>query len=177
MRTGRIIILAGLFIISGNYLLSAQETFSEFCGREYMTKKDCPTAVCGLQCEDGSMTEGCSLACVPRRCEKLSEASCPLQFCQLVTDCAKQKLCLPKTEENTIPGCGDLAYNGQDVECCKGLVKKCGFDYFDGTCNMTGKNSPYNLPICIPCGDGKCTNFENHCNCPEDCTRDYLPEE
>jgi hypothetical protein len=39
---------------------------------------------------------------------------------------------------------------------------------------MQGKNTAYHLPICIPCGDGVCTNFENHCNCPEDCKKEII---
>lgn len=65
--------------------------------------------------------------------------------------------------------CGDVAYAGQDVACCEGLVRRCGIEFLDGTCDMEGQDSVYNLPICIPCGDGLCGQFENRCNCPEDC--------
>ena len=70
--------------------------------------------------------------------------------------------------------CGDLAYAGQDVDCCPGLVRRCGVEFFDGSCDMEGKNSIYSLPICVPCGDGVCGNFENRCNCPEDCKNPTL---
>ena len=41
--------------------------------------------------------------------------------------------------------------------------------FFDGSCDLVGKSSVYAVPICIPCGNGICNQFETHCNCPEDC--------
>lgn len=150
---------------------------AQMCAEAFEKNHVCPSPLCASVCLDGTQTEGCLLMCTPQACEKIPATSCPAQYCQVVTDCAKQKLCVPKVPEGAAPPCGDVAYNGTEVECCKGLIKRCGFDYFDGTCNMTGKGTPYHLPICIPCGDGKCTNFENHCNCPEDCKIEYYPQD
>lgn len=165
------------FLVCGAGPVVGDEEFARFCQTHYAAESVCPPAMCEMKCDDGPSQEGCLMVCAPVPCDKIPAASCPLQYCRVVEDCAKDKFCLPKTDPNTVPDCGDIAYTGQDVECCKGLVKRCGFDYFDGTCNMTGKNSEYSMPVCIPCGDGKCTNFENHCNCPEDCKREYVPEE
>ena len=152
-----------------------QEAFFEYCGKNYLKNSMCPEGACQLQCPDGTLKPDCPLACVPRPCEKISAKNCPKQFCQVMTDCSKKESCQTKTPVDQIPACGEVAYSGQDVECCSGLVKRCGFDYLDGSCNMEGKNTPYHLPICIPCGNGVCTNFENHCNCPEDCKKDIIP--
>ena len=164
-----------LIFLSLAAIANADETFFDLCTRKYLKDSVCPTDVCQLTCMDGSQKKECPLVCVPLPCAKISTTNCPKQFCEIMTDCAKQKVCQPKMAEANIPACGGLAFNGQSVECCSGLVKRCGFDYLDGTCNMEGKNTAYNLPICIPCGDGVCSNFENHCNCPEDCHKDIIP--
>lgn len=176
MRSQRILslLVAVLISFAGEGFANAQ-TFADYCTGAYAKGAGCPPASCQLQCADGSKAPECPLACVPRDCQTISADSCPRQFCSIIENCSKQKICMAKIPEGLVPDCGALAYNGQDVECCKGMVKRCGFDYLDGKCNMEGKNSQYALPICIPCGDGVCTNFENHCNCPEDCKKDIIP--
>ncbi len=155
--------------------VGADQTFSEFCSQIYAESSKCPQAACQLQCASGVSVPDCPQICIPKECKSISPQNCPPKFCSIVEDCSKKKICLPKIPADQVPECGALAYSAQDVECCKGLVKRCGFDYLDGKCNMEGKNTSYRFPICIPCGDGICANFENHCNCPEDCKKDIIP--
>ncbi len=155
--------------------LYAQQSFSDHCSKAYSENLQCPTTICQLKCANDSQEKECPKVCVPKDCVAISAENCPNKFCRTQTDCSQTTSCQPQNDLDHIPECGALAYSGQDVECCKGLVKRCGFDYLDGKCNMQGKNTAYHLPICIPCGDGVCTNFENHCNCPEDCKKEIIP--
>lgn len=170
-----IMVFFGTLIISPSQLFSATQPFINYCLNSYETDKVCPEQDCQLKCLDGSQTPDCVLGCQPKECRTFSVQSCPKRFCTIMTDCATEESCQPKTPFEQIPDCGTLGYNAQEVECCLGLIKRCGFDYLDGKCNMVGKGTAYQFPICIPCGDGVCTNFENHCNCPEDCKKDIIP--
>lgn len=154
--------------------VSGQETFEQFCEESLAVRGACPP-ICRQECLDLSDRADCPARCLPKPCETFGASHCPTQFCRVLETCSKDKICRPKIDPALIPACGDITYNGQDVECCPGLVKRCGFDYLDGSCNMDGKNSPYELPLCIACGDGRCTNFENHCNCPQDCPKAIIP--
>ena len=138
----------------------------DYCLEIFLEKGVCPEKVCEFRCSQES--PGCAKFCLPKGCTQIKFKDCPLEYCQVMTDCSDQKICHYKMEGET-PSCGDLAYAGQDVECCDGLTKRCGVEFIDGRCDMEGKNSIYNLPICIPCGDGICGQFEDRCNCPEDC--------
>lgn len=174
----RLLKLSVLVVVALNVFIGVglcDNLFVDYCTNTYQSKNNCPDATCLLQCADGSQIPNCPLACVPRDCKTISVESCPKDFCSVVVDCSEQKNCLPKISEYQVPTCGALAYSAQDVNCCKGLVKRCGFDYLDGSCNMKGNGTSYSFPICIPCGDGVCTNFENHCNCPEDCPKEIIP--
>ena len=141
--------------------------FEQFCKKQYSEKEKCPDPVCRLQIKKSEEGEETS-DCVPVPCPRIPAESCPEDYCATMTDCSDQQIChYQMYGEKAV--CGDVSYAGQDVDCCPGLVRRCGIEFYDGTCDMEGKNSVYNLPICIPCGDGICTNFENRCNCPEDC--------
>ncbi len=145
--------------------VSAQETAIEFCQRVFQETGDCPEHSCEVpKCEG----EGClQKSCGPRSCASFSASECVNEFCEVLTDCGGKQVCGDKHYDP--PECGKLAYDGQNVSCCEGFVRRCGIEFFDHTCDMLGENSVYSLPICIPCGDGVCANFENRCNCPEDC--------
>ncbi len=168
------VFICGMIIVSR---VGAQQSFAQYCSQAYSEKAVCPAAACQLVCADKVQIKDCPKVCLPKDCKEISAENCPKEFCRTQTDCSKITTCQPRNNDDQIPECGALAYSGQDVECCKGLVKRCGFDYLDGKCNMEGKNTAYHLPICIPCGDGVCTNFENHCNCPEDCKKEIIPLE
>lgn len=148
---------------------AGQQEFLEYCYNTYIKTKECPT-LCQLQCADETTGKECQTYwCLPRKCTELSAAECPPTYCSLMTNCSQEKICHYQMEGEK-PECGDEAYAGQDVSCCPGLVRRCGYEFADGTCDMEGKNDPvYSLPICVSCGDGLCGQFESYCNCPEDC--------
>ena len=148
---------------------SAEEkTFAAYCAQEFAEKGACAGPLCRLVCADGSEKKDCPQACVPQDCTSIPLDKCPEQYCAVMTNCSDEKVCHYKMEGEPAK-CGDLAYAGQDVACCPGLVQRCGIEFLDGNCDMEGRNSVYDLPICIPCGNGICDQFENRCNCPEDC--------
>ncbi|HBR15142.1 MAG TPA: hypothetical protein DD723_06330 [Candidatus Omnitrophica bacterium] len=140
-----------------------------YCKKSYEEEGTCPERICSLACASGIQKPGCVLSCELKPCVEISVEDCPLDSCIILTGCRNAaKVCYyPSNSE--IPVCGDLAYFGDDRECCKGLVKRCGIEFLDGRCEMSGEKSIYSVPICIPCGNGICNQFENKCNCPEDC--------
>ena len=144
----------------------AAEGLAAFCENTYKEKKQCPEDVCMFNCLGAIAYQGCEKGCYPRSCLEIPVESCPVSDCQVLKGCEDIDRCFPQTEAAE---CGDLAYQGQDVECCKGFVRRCGFEFFDRTCDMVGEKSVYGVPVCIPCGNGICNQFENRCNCPEDC--------
>jgi len=140
--------------------------FEQYCLDMMGTAGGCSSEVCMLKTE----TLTGEAICVPRPCDQILAQDCPLDFCAKMINCRGQEICHFQMFDP--PECGNLSYAGQDVPCCDGLVRRCGVAFLDDTCDMYGDNSEYSLPICIPCGDGFCTNFENVCNCPEDCWPD-----
>lgn len=147
----------------------AAPSFAAYCKKTFAASGRCPADVCRSTCPAETSASCAKEACVPRDCRTIKAKDCPKAYCAVMTNCSGQKVC----EDQMVgppPKCGGLAYEGQDVSCCPGFVRRCGVEFYDGTCDMEGKNSVYDLPICIPCGDGVCGQFENKCNCPEDCT-------
>jgi len=142
--------------------------FEAYCRAEYAEIGTCPEDLCVLDCPNDSEPQDCEAACVPLACTDIIADDCPEKFCAPMKDCSGNTICHYQMAGGR-PACGNLAYGGQDVQCCPGLVRRCGLEFLDATCDMEGVNSVYNIPICLPCGDGKCTQFENRCNCPEDC--------
>ncbi len=63
-------------------------------------------------------------------------------------------------------GEGQFGRNGPDaLPCCDGLVEvQESYPNPDGECVPEA-----NAYTCLQCGDGICGDFENHCNCPNDC--------
>ena len=153
---------------------AAEKSFADHCTKAFQKSGKCPEATCMMGCPQG---QECSRpVCAPQKCPQISAADCPTEFCAIMTDCSDQKICHYKMVGEP-PKCGNLAYAGQDVDCCPGFVRRCGVEFLDGSCEMVGKNSIYNIPICIPCGDGICGQFESRCNCPEDCRTIPPPKE
>ncbi|MFP4472466.1 MAG: hypothetical protein ACLFPX_01170 [Candidatus Omnitrophota bacterium] len=146
------------------------QSANEFCRTQAMTTDECPAPLCEWRCQD----ENCEKNdCRAKSCETLSAEECPLEFCEQRVNCRGNAVCVDRIIDP--PACGDIAYAGQDVPCCDGLVRRCGIQFYDRSCDMYGDRSVYAFPICIPCGDGICTNFENGCNCPEDCDDEREP--
>ena len=74
---------------------------------------------------------------------------------------------LVKTSTQSGPPIADLN------SCCAGLTPTFPVSDFDGNCTNTylekGPSGPANY-LCLQCGDGNCDpNYENRCNCPNDC--------
>jgi len=59
--------------------------------------------------------------------------------------------------------------NGQEVECCAGLVKKVAIPYSssEGVCKE--ELSDPGMIVCVDCGNGICEQNEQ-CVCPVDCS-------
>ena len=161
----------GVFFVLSLILLNplfASESPSVNCDDAFKTNSFCPKETCALniKCHGGD----CQFVCEPSPCMGIDAQHCPRDRCQLLEGCEdKKKVCYDKADNP--PSCGDIGYAGES-KCCQGLVKRCGVEFFDKTCDMVGKNSIYSIPICIPCGNGTCNQFEDQCNCPEDCRRD-----
>lgn len=145
------------------------------CAAYYEKNGTCPNDVCVFDCLQGVIFEGCKKWCEPKPCFEIEAENCPEDFCQVVTGCEGKDVCFP-LNDYVPPKCGGLAYSGADVECCPGLVKRCGIEFFDGSCDMVGKYSMDSIPMCIPCGNGVCNQFENACNCPEDCHKEFATD-
>ena len=120
--------------------------------------------------KDGSVEDQLLVQGEPdKSCLEFSAEDCPEKFCRIMVGCSGKEMCYFPRQYDP-PECGGLSYDGQEAECCEGFVKKCGIEFFDGSCDMEeGYKSYEGVPICLPCGNGICNQFENRCNCPEDC--------
>lgn len=163
--SGALLIGSVIFCVSFS---GAQTIFMDYCSHRYQETGECPGKTCQRGCAGSEDKKGCQPVCLPQDCTLIIVDQCPSEYCAVMVDCSGEKICYDQMAQEPAQ-CGDIAYAGQDVECCEGLVKRCGIEFFDGRCDMEGKNSAYNLPVCIPCGNGICSQFENRCNCPEDC--------
>lgn len=153
-------------------LLSPCGTFAQNapdCQKVFLEKKQCPEEMCTLlACPSRDQNDLCQPKCVVKPCVEIDAAHCPLDVCQVLKGCGKSEVCYYQFKYEP-RDCGDVGYSG-NLECCEGLVKRCGEKFMDGGCDMEGTNTAYSVPICIPCGDHICSQFENSCNCPQDCT-------
>lgn len=148
------------------------EPVFENCYQYYYETNICPKQMCNHHCPGGIYTEECEVICEPKPCFEIGVEHCPESVCQIIEGCEGKDVCFPQNDFAP-PACGDLAYAGDDIECCEGLTRRCGVEFFDGTCDMAGRFSIYGVPICVPCGNGVCNQFENACNCPEDCKKNH----
>ena len=151
---------------------AGKKTFQQLCEDQYKETGECPESTCWEKTVAVSEEEE-QILCLPLACPDIAADACPLDYCAVMVNCSNERICQYQMQGEKAQ-CGDLAYAGQDVECCPGLIRRCGVEFLDGTCDMEGQGSIYSLPICIPCGDGFCNNFENRCNCPEDCGKPLL---
>jgi hypothetical protein len=138
-----------------------------FCGETFTKTKKCPERQCRTMWEGGVNFDGCKMTCAAKDCFELSAEECPDDSCQIIKGCGDKDICYYKLKKEP-DNCGDIAYSGK-MECCAGMIKRCGIENYDGTCDMEPQNSVYSAPLCIRCGNGYCNQFENKCNCPEDC--------
>lgn len=145
----------------------------EYCNMFFAKHRKCPNDLCNIGCLGGLLYENCPVTCSPKPCHELPVGQCPSESCQIVEDCDGEPVCYEQMNPDS-PACGGMAYAGQDVPCCEGFVKRCGVEFFDGTCDMKPEKSVHSIPMCLPCGNGICNQFENACNCPEDCAKDKI---
>lgn len=145
-----------------------QVSLTEYCPQTFQETGLCPEDVCTLDCVYAGSSEVCRMQCQPKSCFNIEAEHCPLLDCRLLMGCEEKDVCFPKAEMVEPEGCGDLGYFGP-VECCEGYAKRCGVEFLDGSCDMVGAHSEFSVPICLPCGNGICNQFENSCSCPEDC--------
>ena len=139
------------------------------CPQIFTEMGKCPVEICDYGCFTlAENNDACFMACKDKPCIFIKNQFCPLDRCQILKSCERTEICYYKFKGEP-PACGTIGYNGQEVECCAGLIKRCGVELLDGSCNMSAKNSIYAIPSCIPCGNRICDQFENKCNCPEDC--------
>ena len=162
-------VLLILFFVSYSAIASSpKENLDAYCTSEYFYKKECPQRYCNMQCIGGVNYPDCHPECVPKPCLEYTRGDCPKDQCELLRACNGQDVCYDKIDDQELT-CGRFAYPGQKAPCCDGLVKRCGIEFYDGTCDMSAEGTALCVPVCLPCGDGKCGNLENRCNCPEDC--------
>ena len=164
------ILAVGVFLIvcTDKPLVCAESPASFDCAKIFTQTGACPDDFCSLTCQESSDQKPCDPHCAVSPCYEIRADKCPLDRCDILLGCEGKKICFERNNEDYI-GCGDLAFWGQEAECCQGLVRRCGVEFFDGSCDMLGQFSSDAVPICIPCGDDICGQFENRCNCPEDC--------
>ena len=168
MKVHNMIVIFGM-ICSVTASAQTQEKAVLDCAQTFLENGLCPENLCNrtVKCNSQASEIRCVMTCDPKECVEISAPDCPVERCLVLAGCGKEEVCFPKIEQEEAE-CGDLAYSGEK-ECCEGLVKRCGVEFFDGSCDMEGKYSMYNTPLCLPCGNNVCNQFENRCNCPEDC--------
>ncbi len=98
-------------------------------------------------------------------CIDFPVASCPHSRCLVLKDCSGHEFCI----EDNLPDpgkCGAAGTYGQKVKCCPGLQPHCpGISVVpDGP-----STQPFDVPICLNCGNKICEPMENKNNCPQDC--------
>jgi len=175
-------LISALFIPAQNCFSAIKEVSSDqdqttsevdlpkSCDEIFSGTQQCPQDLCRLQCVPWKNKPNiCIMQCLPKPCIEIDAAICPLSRCEILKGCGGVDVCYYRVKKDALH-CGRIGYVGQEVDCCEGMVRRCGIEFFDHTCDMTGENSIYSIPACIPCGNGICNQFENACNCPEDCS-------
>jgi hypothetical protein len=142
------------------------------CQKIFQETGNCPTDRCETCCGGDGTGVGCAAACCEKMCTAFQAENCPQDYCTIMINCEGKEVCYNKLS-GEIPTCGPASYYGQDVECCEGLVKRCGIVLPDGSCD-TAQGGYQDFPWCLPCGNGICDQFENKCSCPEDCKEKKL---
>ena len=169
--SGTVLGLLVLSVIVKQFMTSppAEPTYRDECDRIYTETGECPDEYCRGDFIEVPGMDGDVMGCVPKRCDQFVGGQCPLGRCQVMVNCAGNEVCRAPSSDNG-EDCGGMGYLAQKVECCEGLIHRCGKVISDGSCNMN--SSGYgSFPKCLPCGNDICDEpHENKCNCPEDCT-------
>lgn len=111
--------------------------------------------VFGLKCNEGynEIFKGCDKQCKPiMECEQTP----------LPSECAEENEQFSRVYTDQYPS-----------KCCQGLIEwEAGFDTrisIGDVCYETGLLAGSPVGVCINCGNGKCDQRENPCNCLADC--------
>ncbi|MCA9667305.1 MAG: hypothetical protein KC503_17015 [Myxococcales bacterium] len=158
---------------------STRASFS--CQQHFASTGQCPQDRCQDVCggsgvaRDAGAGGGCARGCGPLPCDRLALEHCEARGCVAVDNCAGERVCTAPLAPGGRSGCvgfGQLALGA----CCKQLQRRCGdVRIFDASCGKTLGMTPQQLPVCLSCGDGRCSPPENYCNCPEDCEQTSAP--
>ncbi len=88
------------------------------------------------------------------------------------------------SDKNNCSNLGESApyYHGTDntggKTCCEGLVQKAPTHAFKNTDDEECSLDEGSGTVCLECGDNKCDDeYENYCNCPEDCKKDNASDD
>ncbi len=106
------------------------------CESAFVQSGFCPENLCAREVKCATETEqiSCTIQCNPKECVTIKAKDCPLERCAILSGCGEEKVCYPRIEEDNLE-CGELAYIGEK-ECCEGLVKRCGVEFLDDSCDM-----------------------------------------
>lgn len=132
---------------------------------------------CDMHSQCSSVWAENAAFCDRNSCAYIPVEDCPAERCQVIPDCTGEPRCW-RLPEPSLPCASPGA--SRDQGCCVGLTERCGspksdsiFFYPEAEANecheRRGAFLDFDIPLCLPCGDGTCEDNENHCNCPEDC--------
>ncbi|MBI4009957.1 MAG: hypothetical protein HY361_02060, partial [Candidatus Aenigmarchaeota archaeon] len=152
-----------------------ENKLTKYCRIAFEETGKCPEDKCIIGCGSGGMFDrgGCRAECYPKSCSQFSPENCTLESCQILLNCKGESVCNSKPAGKP-PKCGDEGYYDQDVPCCEGLEKRCGFaDSFPICRKPASRNEKWLQEICEDSG-GVWKEFPNSGNfCQDEC---YKPE-
>jgi len=171
-----LVLILGLFYLWPNYRCEDCVLDELFCESD----SDCtrqPTSCnnCGcpepinkdnlkeLECDENSPAIGCTLEC-PQTIPKCIENEC-----QLI-----EKTCAQAGDPTTNPPSptGPII---EQYECCEGLTSITDCKRYEPNDELADENGCIIVvgcgSTCSDCGNGICEDWENRCNCEEDCTQ------
>jgi hypothetical protein len=133
--------------------------------------------VTGAPCNDG---RECTIEdhCEKGKCTGIESCPAVSGECPLFGVCGPEGDCVYEPD----PGCCIpswepwVAEPGMKAPCCEyGMMPVPFCESFimpecpEPPCYFTCEGCETNMIICLPCGDGQCLEFENPCNCLQDC--------
>lgn len=151
---------------------------------------ECLNGKCSWKCDSECIGEGGSVPVAPGAkdcCPGLVKVPCdkpgPDGECQpclgasICTYCGDGICGIGENSCNCSDDCGTCLGAGEKFfdfdtkgKCCEGLVPVS--DCIPSGAGCACPDCP--CYICLPCGDGICEEFENECNCPQDCKGECL---
>jgi len=134
------------------------------CGAECLADEDCDD---GDECTTNACVDG---ACVFEPIPGCGAECAADEDCDDTDECTEDACVDGICVHDEIPDCGKCLEEGEvgaldGPPCCPGLVP-IDSEQFDPESGECLAESAY---ICSDCGNGNCEEWENLCNCPEDC--------